>query len=651
MAERYDAAKIARDLGECRQRGLDWLDRRTTNQSPVKAVDLQQLAADYAAAKRLVEVGRIDQIKTLLRHGIEQFALQGHATEAALVRELFFGQSVDGPIRPPGDLLKAARVRSGDTEARFRERRMTVMRSFSQFLAALVSAPIDEGEIRHEDSPGSYAQQVIIGYVEDNGRFIQMLADATKVTIIGITNENLKPMLQEAIRRKRANGRPDAFWDSLRIVFLENSLLESVNDHRGELNDQEEAFRQRREESFYAHKSVGTFLRRTHPSRWELFKSPYMPMITGTLFEFADRKKIVHIMIRRSRRPDAENLYMDMEDHAERFSVVFEDIVRYSKSNYNVPVGVPVGGKFEWNRLRLYSKVLKDGSGESGWLPMILAVTYRRQGDRLQPIVQLRTEDNSGRELRRLSHLSGHISQEDCEKSIPLDGHISRSFDLQSETPRRAARRLIQDVIGLEEANLEPQTTGSYLYPNMEHLFFFVFSLEFTEGTPFPRRAEMRPVSVNELAAIRANQVLRSAAQLCELDGDLGGTWMTAAEVLAPNLILHDHADLADRLTNMSGRSFADRAEVAALIRGQVSYNAVPRWASAEHAEPLVGIAGWQYREFFSVLLPIYSKIGISGAAELLKHIDDDPHRSAARDTLMVLYQDEHLLGPQSIEL
>ena len=101
MPDHYDAYEIANDLGDCRQRGLDWLDRRTSNQVPVRATVLHRLAEEYAEARRLVAAGRIAQIKILLRDGIDELSQQGHTTDARLLNDLFFGDSTRGAIKPP----------------------------------------------------------------------------------------------------------------------------------------------------------------------------------------------------------------------------------------------------------------------------------------------------------------------------------------------------------------------------------------------------------------------------------------------------------------------------------------------------------------------------------------------------------------------
>ncbi len=175
----------------------------------------RRLAGDYAAARRIGDVGRIGQIKTLLRDGIAELARQGHSSDAGLLRELFFGESMDGPIAAPGVLLKKAQERFGDaTPARFRERRTSVMRSFARFLIGFVS-PAVPPVTRAEDQ---WQQVASVGYIADSEHFVRLLAEAVNITIVGITNEHLPEMLvNETIQERTAqedNARrpPEGIW-------------------------------------------------------------------------------------------------------------------------------------------------------------------------------------------------------------------------------------------------------------------------------------------------------------------------------------------------------------------------------------------------------------------------------------------------------
>jgi len=646
VPEQYDPGEIADDLAVCRQRGLDWLDRKTTNQVPVSAAALQQLAEDYTEAKALVSTGRVDQIKALLRDGIGEFSRQGHPADAGLLRDLFFGDSMDGPIKPPGELLKKAREKSGDAEARFRERRTNVMRSFAQFLIAFAAPQHAE----HKQLT------ITTGYVGDTEHFIQLLADAVNVTIVGITNERLAPMLEEALRRKRASGRPDGFWGSLRIVFLERSQLKFVNDERVEFLDTDGALLQREREWTEARRSIRVFLKRAHSTRWTLYDYPYIPTVTGSIFEFNDqRKKIVHLLIKRPRQSRADQRYIELEDLEDQyFSALFEDIVHNSVPlTLIVPVGFLAGDTFQCTEFRRHADVLKDRSRSSGWLPAVLVVTFRRRDGHVEPVLQVRTEENSGRELDRVSHLSGHIFRADFElpAGLPLADEL-RSFGPEHVIPVRTARRVVREVIAIDPVlGLRSAGTGKYLYPDKEHLFFFIFTLELQEGIHFPRRAEMHPFPLSELLAIRASQALRSAARLCQTTEIPRRAWNSAAEIVALNLFLHDYDDLGERILGSDARHSDELARISTIINQHVSERTSRISVSTSREAEVTGLAGWQYREFFSELMPLYAQIGIDDAGDLLRNIADNGHKRAASDRLAELYHNDDVMASIAIEL
>jgi hypothetical protein len=652
VPERYAPETIAADLGECRQRGLDWLDRDTTAQKPVRAVALQALAEEYVAARGLLAAGRIAQIKVLLLDGTAGLADQGHPADAALIHSLFFGRPSDRTIPPPGELLQ--RARAGENEARFRERRSIVMLSFAQFLIIFATAAARVPGDLSEPASMNSRYQATAGYSPDNDHFTELLASAVNATIIGITNERLLPTLHSALRRKREAGAPDAFWNSLRIVFLGKSLLHAVNDEREEFHDAEEALRQRILEATWARRSIGVFLKRTQSTRWSLYDWNYLPVLTGSLFEFEDRRKVAHLLVRPPRRSGIDSLFIDVEEHVDEFSAVFEDIVHHSASDTMiVPVGAPAGRTFQCNAVRLHARVLKDGSGAEGWLPMVIVITWRQSNGQVETILQLRTADNSAREENRLSHLGGHILQEDRVRpgGRELRG-VPKAFDWTHEIPAGSAERLVREVTGADPvASLRPMETGSYLYPDKEHLYFFIFSLEVTQSTTFPRRTEMHTFRLAELVAIRASQVLRLVVQLCRTAGISARAWTAAAEVLALNLTLHDRADLGDALLGLADRPAGERAAFATAVAEFVVDHTAPSWASETPEVLLQGLAGWHYREFFSVLLPLYAELGIDGAAELHRQLSSDAGKRTARDRLAEIYQDEQLMALMPLEL
>lgn len=666
MPERFDVKNLVRDLDKCRQRGLDGLDVDTVNQKPLDCDTLELLARDYVTARfpSYVATGRITQIKLLMRHGIADFGEQVDRADANLIRDLYFGAAEDGSIDPPGVLLKKAR-KPGEPETRFRRRRHAAIESFAAFLIAFLGLaggePAVEPVVDADPEPQAISLDsaeeshllATIGYVDNNDHFIDMLAKARQATIVGITNEGLMPMLEQALAKKRGQGGPGAFWDMLRIVFLGEELLAGVNDEREAIGDTREALRQRRWESAWARRSLGAFLKRNQPpAHWALYKCPKIPSLTGSLLEFGDGSRVADLVIRSGRRPIAENLHLEIKDPG-LLSEVFEDIVSHSGSNENVPVGAPTGGVFQCDQLRMHSKVLKDGSDQSGWLPMVLLVTaQRRRTGQVEPILQVRTPVNSARELDHLSHLGGHIFQEDCAAAANGEANGHWSFALESGIPAHAAQRLIREVTGFETfGEPEPVKAGSYLYPDKEHLFFFIFSLVLPEGAQIPRRTEMHPIDLTELVEIRGDQVLRTAADLCRVTDASDRYWASAAQIVALNLALHDRVDLGEELTALAGRDIGERQEAADRIIGLTAERASPSWGPGSSRISLLGLAGWQYREFFSVLLPCYEAMGVAGATELLTSVQADSVKREAVVRLEELYQDEHLMAHMPIEL
>jgi hypothetical protein len=645
-----DADAIAEELNVCRHRGLDWLDRSTTNQKPIRPAGLERLAVEYAAARRLGAIGRIGQIKTLLRDGISELVRQGHPSDADLLRDLFFGESLDGPIPPQGVLLKRAQERFGDaTPSLFRERRTNVMRSFARFLIGFVASAA-RPVARSEDQ---WEQMARVGYVADSEHFIRLLAEAVSITIVGITNELLPDMLTQALSRKRAAEGPDASWSSVRIVFLSRALLHLVNDE-WEALDPGRALGQRRQQAVWARRSVWDVLKRAKSPLWSLYECPYIPSLNGALLEFEDGRKIARLLIRRGRRPRAQHAYVELDDAGDRFAAIFEDIIRESVSaDMVVPVGFPADSTFHYRGARNQIKVLIDGSDANDWLPMVLVVTPRHLGDQVLPMMQLRTDANSARELGRLSHLSGHVLQDDrlSPGGRPVVAPPA-SFGLTDDTPKSAAQRIVQEVAADDLSTaIRPVTTGRYLYPDKEHLFFFVYVLDLPEGIHFPRHAEMHTFRLPELLDVRAAQVLRSAAWLCRATGVSSARLAVAAEIVGLNLCLHDQAELGDRLLQLARCSQDDRDSIAAAIEAARTVQEYPSLVDPGRDIEVVGMAGWQHREFFSVLLPLYADIGITGARELLAEIAGDERKSAAVRRLAELYGNEDYMGSVPIEL
>ena len=678
MLGEYDetAAQIMRlvaELGECRQRGIERLDRRSHNQAPVAAATLQRLASDYIAAVGLSVHGRVPQIKALLRHALDELAARGDDADASLVRDLFFGDSVNAVVLTAGELLENAQRKVGEaSETRFRERRQTAFRAFAGFLLEFVDEARrlpGAAQVRSDGNGGTagpaelplanqaesavYRQQVLSGYVEHGERFVALLAEAMNVTVVGFTNEQLTDRLEQALARKRRLSRPDAFWNSLRIVYVGTGLLDFLNDERSEYPDRQEAVRLRRLAAISGQRSLSVFLRRVSSTRWTLYETPYVPPFIGTLFEMPNGRRLVQLLMPRPQRSTPDHLFMEMDDLPDQyFTAAFEDIVHNSVSdNKVVPVGLPANGSFRCTGWRFRQTVLADHSGATGWLPLVLVITSQRRAARVDPLLQLRTAHNAARELDRLSHLSGHIYHDGGDASRG-SGTMSAPLllDIGHELPLIAAQRRVQMETGEDlPAPLQPVGTWSYLHHDKEHMFFFVYALELPEDFQFPRRAEIYRFPLPELFAIRENQALRKAGALLRATGMSARTWNAAADIVALNLVLHDHDDLAERIRRprSSGHDLADLLATVTEVEAQTRQS----WFSGGRDIELRGLSGLQYREFFTMLLPLYAELGVTGAADQFAATLADERKSAALDRLADYYRDDLLMGSLPVEL
>ncbi len=666
---------IATELAACRQRGIERLDVSSHNQTAVQTPVLQRLAGEYVMVRQLHAHGRIQQLKFLFRDAIKAFAVENEG-DALLVGGLFFGDSLNRVTKSAGELLDLARRKSDyPTEALFREVRRAAFAEFARFLPDFVedanlgdtrkarSGAAASGSVSvlpdlttpaYEESapdPEVQHQEAETGYVDNGEHFTKLLAEAANATIVGFTNEKLASMLRTALDRKRAAlQKPDACWDSLRVVFLSDKLLDLVNDERRESPSQEEALRRRREAATHGRRTVSVFLRGLPVGRWMTYESNYLPPLVGTLFEMPNGRRIVQLLIRRPQRAAEDHLYLQLEDtQGHYFSAAFEEIVHSSvDDNKVVPVGSPaVDGpeRFQVTRPPRYRQnVLKDGSHATGWLPLVLVITWRTRGGRAEPLLQLRTQLNAARELDRLSHLSGHILEDDRAR-LP-------DFGLEDAVPLRAARRRVQMETGEEDiGTLRPFATSRYIHPDKENLFFFLYSCELPEGFQLSREAEMFPVSVPELLSIRGNQALRQALKLCESPPARGKARTDAFEVAALNLILHGHPELARRMMNAGSRGPTGIARVAPEIR-DLEEQTRQTWSGLEQSEVvLIGLSGLQYREFFSILLPYYESVGVAEAANHLTIIRADENARQAVARLADLYHDESVMESILLEL
>ena len=666
--------RLVAELASIRRRGIEQIDVRSTKQQPVGAPELDQLADQYAAGRADVG-GRVPRLKHLLRSGLAVWQrADPHAAQVA--RDVLFGESAGTVTASAGDLLRAAmRKADQDDERRFRATCHAAFHDLAEFLIAFVDdarADLGSGPAAADPpAPGTPPSpdpsdlypagteveryQVTAGYVGNGERFVELLAAAANVTIVGVTNEHLAVRLEAALARKRAVAhRPVAFWNSLRVVFLREDLLDHINDERLATPDRTEALRQRRFGGSHGRRSVNAFLHRAPAARWEAYESPFLPPMFGSLLEMPGGSRIVHVIFRNPRGGSADHLYLEFADTTlQHFTATFEEVIHSSTLDTRVVLlGAPHGDGFRCSGVRFRHHVLRDGSGATGWLPVVLVITWRRRAGHAEPLLQLRLPTTEFMELYRLSHPVLLIHRRDLDGSSAGALEDTQQFNLHDACPAGTARRRLRMDTGTDlPGELHPVTVSRYLHADKEHLFYFVFSYEFPPDFTPPRRAEMHPVPLPELLAIRQNQTLRQAMNLCQARSMPPRAWAAACEIAALNLALDGHAEQGRRLTEQSGGRGPGLRELAAELAELERRTRQETWTSTGEQVTLAGLIGLLYREFYTILLPAYAQVGVEGAAAVRARLDRDPDLSAAISRLATLYQDEDVMSAIPVEL
>ncbi len=673
--------KLAGELASCRRRGVESLGRSTHNQTPLPLPELKKLADRHCALDPAAPRDGYAKIRRLLRDALGAMQAED-PSDADLIRSVLFGDSADRVLTTATALYKQA-IKKYDVqnEVLFGEvidRAMLHLAFFLpefvrleenakpavQPLAATSDHPLPTDHSL-DDEVGTDADAepstVRIGPVNQRQRFIELLARAARVTIIGSTNENLAPSLERALKRKREllHDR-GAFWGQIRVVFLEDLLLPHRSDARPAAPDRTEVNRQRQIAATYGRRSVSAFMRRNSDRHWQIYESPAFPPVSGTLFEMPDGKRLVHLLIRRPEASASEAMYVEFADTSGHyFSGVFEDVLRRCVSNLAVPIGVPRDGAFHVQRSRYRDEVLLAGSGADGWVPQVLIITWQRKDSGAEPSLQFRRLGIAVSDLDTLSHPVGTMLERDLAAPGPKPGGgpgtTGQVIRLQDRAPTEAAMRRLRYETGDDPPReLRPLYTCGYLNYDKEHQYYFVFACEFPDDYQFPGRSEIYRVPLPELESIRKHQALRQAALLCGLATPLPVRIRAEAfEIASLNLLLHGHAGLAGRVAELGTRPRRgpDQAEVAAELAELEAITRPRPWVSGGQDVELRGLAGFEYREFFSRLLPVYADIGVAEAGRLLAEINGDAVRREAIGRLAVLYHSETVIPHIRLEL
>ncbi len=150
--------------------------------------------------------------------------------------------------------------------------------------------------------------------------------------------------------------------------------------------------------------------------------------------------------------------------------------------------------------------------------------------------------------------------------------------------------------------------------------------------------------------AICENQALRKAALLLAAPVMANRIWAAATEIASLNLTLHGHGKLADRLRALPGQPQAQRDDIGPEIASLIEQTRQP-WFSAGREVDIKGLSGLHYREFFTLLLPLYARLGVPDAAGHLAMTMENEQLAGAITRLAKLYGDEETMMAIPVEL
>jgi ADP-ribose pyrophosphatase YjhB (NUDIX family) len=371
----------------------------------------------------------------------------------------------------------------------------------------------------------------------------------------------------------------------------------------------------------------------------------YLPPFVGALFEMPDGSKIVQVATLRPSYRVAEYLFFEFAEMAGElayYQAAFEDVVQHSESQEEVTLtGRPLepGPGFLCLGSRFRRTVLLPDRGPSSdWLPSVLVCTYWEQPGPSEPLLQLRTRENSSYEVGMLSHVSGLVYQQDADEP-ELTRQVE--FVLPQEATERAALRVLREELAVPQERLQLELVDQLKFHGVDHesLYHFFYALALPRSiSSFPEASQIRPWALGDLMQLRRHQALFYAEQLLERSALTAQQADVAARVLKLNFVLHGLGQLGEALSEQVYRRVRP-TDLLGEIRRLREESSLAHPAGG--GGPIRGLGRLEYREFFSSLLPLYERIGVPGAREELAGIRSDLAKEVALGELRELYRSE----------
>jgi hypothetical protein len=320
------------------------------------------------------------------------------------------------------------------------------------------------------------ADSLSIDFVDqkNNQLLEQRLVNFERISIVGVTNENLVQYLDAALKRRKEAGKE--FWEELRIVFLARELLPSVLDYRYNKFDLPKANEDRYLGWGRGVREVREFLLGCGPivsSQWECLQFNYMLPFEAQRFGSSQGDSLIHLIPLLPNSGEQEGYFIETTYgflHTQ-FSSAVDAIMRTATpivefnvyGHVNKSKGFVLGGVVSQREWRDF----KPPEGEKACFPVALILLYADVGGCHRVFLQKRTIFNTGGDFDVYSLISGKVNDEDFFlPDLPSLQYRQRAYELSS-VKNDNLRQQLSKMFAAEKRLIIGQTISQNIMKNV----------------------------------------------------------------------------------------------------------------------------------------------------------------------------------------
>jgi predicted phosphohydrolase len=259
------------------------------------------------------------------------------------------------------------------------------------------------------------------GREADEQALVERLLDADRVSIIGVTNENLAKPLHKALRQRRENGKD--FWEEIKVVFLLRDLLDSVLDARCTRYEVKKSQQDRRDSWSGGVREVREFFLGCGSGvshRWECLEFNYHLPFEAQRFDDSDGNSLIRMVpimpnvdARETYFIEATGGYLLHNQLSDAIDVIIRTatpIVEFNVYGHATDAsGLTLAGVVSQREWRSF----KPPEGGRPCFPVAFIMLHTNVGGVQQLLLQNRTVLNTGGDYDLFSLISGKVNDED----------------------------------------------------------------------------------------------------------------------------------------------------------------------------------------------------------------------------------------------